>query len=85
MLTKCDWRDLQILLAVTEAGSFRAASKQCGVSLNTVRARVDRLESLAGTPLFARTMEGVAPTAEGLKVVAVIRQMKNLARTGGLA
>lgn len=57
--------DLSILLAVLEAGGFRAASKRLGLSPSTVSETIARLEARLGVPLLLRTTRSVMPTEAG--------------------
>jgi DNA-binding transcriptional LysR family regulator len=60
-----DWSDLQYLLSVGRGGSLRAAAKELGVTVNTVRAHIERLESAHGTRLLKRSHVGAALTETG--------------------
>lgn len=70
-----DWRLLQAFLDVVECGTFRAASFERRFALNTLRARVDELERLAGRKLLDRSVEGVTVTKAGEDVLRVINAM----------
>lgn len=80
-LDRLSWDHLRLLLVLAEAGSFRAAGRVAGVSLNTIRTRIDRLERQIGRPLMRRSVEGVALTQEGNELVAIARQMRALGAT----
>ena len=56
------WDDQRCFLAVLEEGSLSAAARKLGVSQPTVRARISSLEESLGTPLFTRSVNGLAPT-----------------------
>ena len=43
-LDKISWDNLRLLLVLSEAGSFRSAANVAGISLNTIRSKIDRLE-----------------------------------------
>jgi len=77
-LDRLSWDTLRLLLALAEAGSFRSAAMTAGVSLNTIRTKIDRLERQFGTPLLKRSVEGVRLTQEGHELVAIARQMAAL-------
>ena len=64
-LDRLSWDNLRLFLVVAEAGSFRAAANTAGVSLNTIRTKIERLERQIGGPLFRRSVEGVTPTQDG--------------------
>ena len=77
-LDRLSWDNLRLLLALAEAGSFRSAAVVGGVSLNTIRSKVDRLERQFGTQLLVRSVEGTRLTQEGHELVAIARQMAAL-------
>jgi len=57
--------DLAIFLAVCQAGGFRAAAKQLGLSASKVSETIGRIEGQLGVPLLARTTRSVMPTEAG--------------------
>lgn len=57
--------DAKCFLAIDEHGSIRAAARETGIALNTLRYRLDRLEQRVGTPLFRRSRQGVRTTDAG--------------------
>jgi DNA-binding transcriptional LysR family regulator len=57
--------DLAIFLAVCQAGGFRAAAKQLGLSASKVSETIGRIEAQLGVPLLARTTRSVMPTEPG--------------------
>ena len=71
-----EWSDLRCFLEVAEADSFKAAAKMAGCSLNTLRARVDKLEQQARTPLFRRSHTGVLLTKAGLRLRRSAQEMR---------
>ncbi|MDM0033784.1 LysR family transcriptional regulator [Variovorax sp. J22P271] len=58
-------RQLQIFRAVAESGSIRSASRQVHLTQPAVTHAVRELERSLGSPLFARSVKGVVPTAIG--------------------
>jgi DNA-binding transcriptional LysR family regulator len=58
-------RDLHVLLAVAECGSFAKASVRLSVSHPVVSKTVSELERTLGVQLFDRSSRGVEPTAHG--------------------
>ena len=78
LLDKVNWEDLDIVRRAADCASLREASKALGKSVNTVRARLDRLEKALGTTLFARTRDGLRITAEGRTVLRVANEMRLL-------
>jgi DNA-binding transcriptional LysR family regulator len=71
-----DWRLLQTFLDVVECGSFRSASQERRVALNTVRSRVDQLEGRLRRKLLKRSVGGVTVTEAGKGVLFVVNAMK---------
>ncbi len=57
--------DLQVFLAVTEAGGFRTAARRLGLSASTVSETITRLEANLGASLLTRTTRSVMPTEAG--------------------
>lgn len=57
--------DLTVLLAVCDAGGFRAAAKKLGLSPSSVSEKITMLERRLGVPLLIRTTRSVAPTEAG--------------------
>jgi DNA-binding transcriptional LysR family regulator len=64
-----DWDDLRYFLALSRAGSVRAAGSALGVSHSTVARRVEALEERLSVRLFDRTSEGYALTDSGRQMV----------------
>jgi DNA-binding transcriptional LysR family regulator len=69
------WDDLQVFLAVAEAGSLSAAAKKLRVTQPTVSRRIAELESSVGEALFVRTVDGAAPTSFGERLLEPARRM----------
>jgi Bacterial regulatory helix-turn-helix protein, lysR family len=69
------WSDIETFLLVSDIGSFHRAVAPSGSALNTLRRRVERLETIIGRPLLARGVKGVVPTAAGRLVVEMGRAM----------
>lgn len=74
-LSDLDWSDLKVLLSVGETGSLREAARQQSVSVNTVRARLERLEQDAGVPLLRRDVRGSSLTPAGQRLFAQARAL----------
>jgi DNA-binding transcriptional LysR family regulator len=81
---RVDWSLLQAYRWVAHARSFRGAALETGISINTLRARVDRVEKLAGRKLLDRSVSGISVTGAGLAlleltdaVVAVLKREHN--------
>ena len=56
---------LKTFLAVSDTGSFAAASDRLHVTQSAVSLRVQRLEELLGHELFVRSKTGTEPTPSG--------------------
>lgn len=67
---KVDARDLEILLAVAEACSFRKAAQKLHIGQSAVSRRVQKLEDLLGVSLFERRSTGARLTYAGSEFVA---------------
>lgn len=74
-----DWQDLRLFLELDRRGSFRAAAETVGLSVNTLRRRMDDLEAQLGMTLLTRHADGIRLTAEGDKIVAATRAMESAA------
>jgi DNA-binding transcriptional LysR family regulator len=72
---RLDWSLLKAFRDVARAGAFRQAALEQGISINTLRSRVDRVEHMAGRPLLHRSITGVAITAEGQLLLDVVDAM----------
>jgi DNA-binding transcriptional LysR family regulator len=57
------WDDLRVFLATCRTGSHAGAARTLGVAATTVGRRLAALEDAVGARLFARTPDGLAPTA----------------------
>ncbi len=62
-------RELRVLLAVAEQGSFRKAGRLLHLTQPAVTAAIAELEQTLGVPLFDRTASGVTPTAQGVNFI----------------
>lgn len=69
------WDDIRVFLAVARLGSLRGAAAHAGLSVNTVRARMDRLEATLDAILLRRSRDGVTLTDAGRRFVRLARQM----------
>jgi len=71
-----DWRALQDVVAVAEAGSLSAASRRLNVSQPTVGRRIEQLEEQLGAVLFNRTTQGLSLTRVGEGIIHHARRME---------
>jgi DNA-binding transcriptional LysR family regulator len=60
-----DFRDLELFVAVAEAGSIAKAAERAHTVASAVSKRLSELETQFGTPLLVRGAKGVALTAAG--------------------
>jgi DNA-binding transcriptional LysR family regulator len=71
-----DWQDLRLFLELDRRGSFRAAAGVVGLSINTLRRRIDDLEAQLGVTLLTRHAAGIRLTTEGEAILAATRAME---------
>jgi DNA-binding transcriptional LysR family regulator len=63
-----DWDDVRVLLVLLEARNLHDAGKRLGMDRSTVSRRLALLERRLGARLFARTRNGLQPTAAAERV-----------------
>jgi LysR family hydrogen peroxide-inducible transcriptional activator len=68
-------RQLQYVVAVAEARSFRRAAEQCGVSQPSLSAQLAQLEDVLGSRLFERERRPVLLTPAGEQIVERARRL----------
>lgn len=71
-----DWQSIRVFLVLERSGSFRAAASKLGVSVNSVRRRIDDLEVQIGAPLLTRHVDGIRLTAEGQAILESASRME---------
>lgn len=79
------WEDLQLFLAIAEAGSLSGAARHLRIGQPTVSRKLAALEYTVGTALFLRKVDGVAPTAAGERLLVPARRMAEWAGEAGRA
>lgn len=67
-LPPVDWSDVAVLIAVSETGSLRAAAARQRLAINTVRARLTRLEKAVGCAVIVRGTAGTTLTDIGARL-----------------
>jgi len=85
-----DWSDLQLLVAVQQAGSMLRAARRLGLAASTVSRRMAGLERAAAALLLERGPEGVRLTPAGSALatcaaeveLGVSRALRDLPRPG---
>jgi DNA-binding transcriptional LysR family regulator len=70
-----EWSDLQLFLAICEAGSFSAAARKLKVSQPTLSRRISDFELQIGQPLFKRQTQGVSLTAAANRLLPSAKGM----------
>lgn len=70
------WDDLQIVLAITQAGSLSGASRALSISHATVFRRLSEMERRLGVTLFERNRSGYTPTLAGEDLAAVAMRVQ---------
>ena len=68
-------RQLQYVVAVSDARSFRKAAELCAVSQPALSAQIAQIESAIGLLLFERTTRRVLPTAAGAVFIQKARAL----------
>ena len=71
-----DWDDLRMFLEVVRLQSLRAAAQAERVSVNTIRARIHKLEKAYGAPLLRRSRFGSTATDAGEEVMQLAEEMR---------
>lgn len=70
-----DLRDLEIFVAVAEAGSIAAGAESCHTVASAISKRLAELEAGFDTPLFDRGSKGVKLTAAGMALLPHARSL----------
>lgn len=79
------WDDVRLFLAVAETGSLSAAARLLRVGQPTMSRRLAQLEAMLGEALFRRSVQGVALTAAGERLLEPARKMAEWAGEIGRA
>jgi DNA-binding transcriptional LysR family regulator len=82
-LTDANWDDIRVFLNVASERSLRAAATKSGVSVNTIRTRIARLEGLIGGPLVMRGYDGIKLTPSGIQLNKAALGMRGAAQIDG--
>ena len=70
------WDDLRVFLAIHRTRSHAGAARALGVAPTTVGRRLAALEGAVGARLFARTPDGLAPTAAARALLPSAERME---------
>lgn len=69
--------DVEMVLAVAEAGSFRKAGQLLGIGQSAVTRRIRKLEDVLGVSMFERSATGARLTSAGWNFATRSRQIAN--------
>lgn len=75
-LDRLDWNTVRVIVAVAEAGSITAAARVTGLSVNSMRRAIERLEQQYGVQVFHRETRGARLTDEGRRIIASARDVQ---------
>ncbi len=79
-------RQLEVLVAVDEAGSIHRAAEQLGIGQPAVSRTIGEVERSIGAPLFERGGDGTIPTPRGESLVGQARSiLRSLERLDAVA
>lgn len=70
-----DWNDVRVFAAAARSSSFRKASLATGMSVNSIRRRVEALEQQMGSALFTRDATGINLTSDGVELLKASDKM----------
>ena len=85
-----DWNSARILLEIVRCGSFRSAADRLGMSINSIRRRIEEFERQVGTQLLTRDAHGTRLIDENARAVVLAAERMETAaaemlrRTAGL-
>ncbi|OIB01537.1 transcriptional regulator [Paenibacillus sp. LC231] len=74
-----DLTDLKTIAVIVEEGSVSGAAEKMGYVQSNVTARIRKLESELGVPLFDRHPKGVTPTERGLVLYRYAKEILDMA------
>ena len=74
-MSRTNWDDLRLFLAVAESGSLSAAARQLRLGQPTLSRRIHELEVQIGETLFDRNSQGSVLTAAGERLLPAARRM----------
>jgi DNA-binding transcriptional LysR family regulator len=70
------WDDVRVVLALMRAPKLASAASSLGIDASTLSRRLARVEAEVGSPLFARTRDGLRPTAAAERLRAHAEAME---------
>ncbi len=71
-----NWDDLNFFRSIAYEKSFRRAAAKRKLSVNTIRARIGRLEESLGMSLFGRGRDGLTLSADGMTTLNIVNEME---------
>ncbi len=71
---RLEYRHLEVLVAIDDAGSLSAAAKVLNTNQPHVSRQLRRIEEHLGLPVFRRAADGVSPTSAGMQVLTRARR-----------
>lgn len=71
-----NWDDLNFFRNIAHEKSFRRAAAKLKLSVNTIRARIGRLEESLGMSLFGRGRDGLTLSADGIATLNIVQEME---------
>jgi DNA-binding transcriptional LysR family regulator len=71
------WDDVRLFRAIQRLGSMRKVASDHGVVVNTIRRRIERIESRIGLQLARRSANGIVLTEDGEKLLRIGQAMSD--------
>ncbi|MDY0969111.1 LysR family transcriptional regulator [Sphingomonas sp. CFBP9021] len=75
--TDLQWEDVRLFRAIRRLGSMRKVATDHGVVVNTIRRRIERVETRLGLHLIRRSANGIVLTEEGEKLLRIGQAMSD--------
>ncbi|WP_354288782.1 LysR family transcriptional regulator [Sphingomonas sp. UYEF23] len=73
------WDDVRLFRAIQRLGSMRKVAADHGVVVNTIRRRIERVETRLGMDLVRRSANGIVLTEDGEKLLRIGQAMSDAA------
>ncbi|WP_010219639.1 LysR family transcriptional regulator [Sphingomonas sp. PAMC 26621] len=73
------WDDVRLFRAIQRLGSMRKVASDHGVVVNTIRRRIERVETRLGLHLARRSVNGIVLTEDGEKLLRIGQAMSDAA------
>jgi DNA-binding transcriptional LysR family regulator len=73
-----DWNDLDLLCHMAKSTSLRHAAKSTNLSVNTIRSRLERLETGVGATIFHRSHDGIQLSSQGIDILNFALEIQTL-------